>query len=138
MKHSVIKWLLLLGTVYFAATGLFHSIGLKIPMFYIYYNIPSYEYQDKLIAMLAFGWAAFFFIASQAPGKFYLIIRTVIIVGAIALGSLLWINFTTDFHQLNPRANANMYSLEVIPLFIYWVALMIFAIRHEKRFFNID
>ncbi len=138
MKHSVIKWLLLAGTVYFAAVALFHLVGLKLPMFYIYFNVPSYSYQDQIISMFAFGWAAIFFLAAQEPEKFRLLVRTIIVMGAVVITILLWINFNTDFEALNPDVNNNIFSLELLPLFIYWVLLLVFTIRHEKKSFTVE
>ena len=34
----------------------------KIPGLFVYFNVNSFEYQNKIISLLAFGWAAFFFL----------------------------------------------------------------------------
>jgi len=59
-------------------------------------------------------------------------------MGAVVITILLWINFNTDFEALNPDVNNNIFSLELLPLFIYWVLLLVFTIRHEKKSFTVE
>ena len=60
MSRAILKWLLLILAVYFLFVAIAHQLQLKIPGFYIYWNVPSFAYQDIIISALAFGWAAFF------------------------------------------------------------------------------
>ena len=42
-----------------------HFFGLKYPLLFIYYDVPFYEYQDKIISFCAFTYACLFYAASQ-------------------------------------------------------------------------
>ena len=54
---KVLKWSLGGGAVYFLAVTVAHWVGFKVPGLFIYYDIPSYAYQDRCIGVLCFGWA---------------------------------------------------------------------------------
>jgi hypothetical protein len=59
-SRTILKWLLLAGAIYFLLVALAHQLQFKIPGLYIYWDVPSFAYQDIIISALAFGWAAFF------------------------------------------------------------------------------
>lgn len=46
------KGLLLAGAAYFLLVSLAHMTGFKLPGLFIYYSLPSYEYQDRIIGFL--------------------------------------------------------------------------------------
>jgi hypothetical protein len=61
----VLSTLLHAGTVYFVAMATAHFFGLKYPLLFIYYDVPFYEYQDKIISFCAFTYACLFHAAAQ-------------------------------------------------------------------------
>ena len=87
-----LKLLLLLGSVYFFLVAIFHMIGIKIPPLFIYYNVPSYTYQDRIISFLAFGWSVFLFTAFLNPIKNRILIQAILIAGAGAIIGLELVN----------------------------------------------
>lgn len=46
--------------VYFIAVAIAHQLGTKLPMLFVFYDIPSERYQDLIISFLSFGWAMLF------------------------------------------------------------------------------
>ena len=42
------------------ATGNALAVRFKIPMLFVFYNIPSERYQDLIISFLSFGWSMLF------------------------------------------------------------------------------
>lgn len=46
------KGLLLAGAAYFLAVSSAHMTGFKLPGLFIYYSLPSYGYQDRIIGFL--------------------------------------------------------------------------------------
>jgi hypothetical protein len=101
--------------------SLAHAADLKIPGLFIYFNVPSYAYQDKIISLLAFGWAAFFFAAASDPSK--KLVGPILLSGAAAIIMLAYINFTTDFAVLSVAVHPGWFHLQVIVLFVYWLLL---------------
>ena len=121
-----LKLLLLSGSVYFFLVATFHMIGIKIPPFFIYYNVPSYAYQDRIISFLAFGWSVFLFTAFLNPIKNRILIQTILIAGAGAIIGLEIINTFSDFQTLSNGINPIIFRFETLGLAIYLILLLIF------------
>jgi hypothetical protein len=125
----ILKWSLLTGSLYFLGVATAHMLGTKLPLLFIYYNVPSYAYQDRIISFLAFGWAAFFFTASRDPQKQSTLVNTILVAGAAAVLGLAIINLTTDFHALDAGIDPRVFWMETAGMFFYWLWLVIFYFR---------
>ena len=55
----VLNLFLVLLCIYFLAMSVAHFIGFKVPLLFIYYDVPSEVYQDKIISFCAFAYAMF-------------------------------------------------------------------------------
>ena len=97
---SILKCFLLLGSIYFFGVSVAHLFSLKIPGLFIYFNVPSYAYQDKIISFLAFGWAISLFVGFINPLANKGIIKSFIIAGLGAIIGLSIINLSADFNEL--------------------------------------
>ena len=120
----VFRLLLLAGGFYFSLVSTAHLIVWKVPGLYIYFNVPSTAYQDRIISLLAFGWAVFFFTGAAYPNNRALV-RAILIAGAGAITGLCVINLVTDFDTHAPDINALVFWLESALLAIYWLSLVI-------------
>ncbi|MFC2169473.1 hypothetical protein ACFLRM_02755 [Acidobacteriota bacterium] len=120
---KTIKTPLFCGAIYFFLVAVAHVVGFKIPGLYIYFNVPSYVYQDKIISLLAFGWAIFFYTAAIIQSK--KLIKSILIAGFVALAMLIFINLTADFTSLPGSINSQWFLLEAGLLFIYWLWLLL-------------
>ena len=123
MNTKILKISLFAGALYFLLVALAHFFGQKIPGLFIYFNVPSYPYQDKIISALSFGWAVFFFAVSSTLSK--KLIKSLLFAGALVLIMLTLINLTTDFKSLSPNINVNLFHLETGLLFLYWLWLLV-------------
>ena len=132
---TVLKWLLLVGAVYFLVVAIAHMVRIKIPMLFVYFNVPSYGYQDRIISFLSFGWAIFLFTASVDPTRNRALVKATIIAGLAAVFGLHVINLVTDFHALSPDINPSIFQKEVLVLSAYEAALIIcyFLAKREKE-----
>ncbi len=63
MNDSILKAGLLAGSAYFCCMSAAHFLGLKLPLLFIYYDVPSNHYQDMIISFCAFTYAVLFFTA---------------------------------------------------------------------------
>ena len=120
-NRQVLRLLLLAGGLYFALVSTAHLVGMKIPGLYIYFNVPSNAYQDRIISLLAFGWAVFFFTGAADPDNKALV-RGILIAGAGAIAGLCGINLATDFESLSPDIDMPVFWLEIAVLVIYWLS----------------
>ena len=121
-NETIAKYSLLAGAIYFAAIATVHLFGIKIPGLYIYYNIPSTQYQDQIISFLAFGWAVFFFTAAQNLHIF----PSILVAGGVALAALVNINLSNDFAALKAGATTTPFWIQTFLLLLYLLWLLYF------------
>jgi hypothetical protein len=116
---TILKWLLFVGAIYFLAVSIAHMLEFKVPLLFIYYNIPSYGYQDGIISFLSFGWSVFLFSASRDPVKNRSAIKAILIAGLAAVFGLQMINSSTDFSVVSPDIHSSVFAMETFGLSIY-------------------
>jgi len=122
----ILRWLLFAGSFYFFLVATFHMIGIKIPPLFIYYNVPSYAYQDRIIAFLTFGWSVFLFTAFLNPIKNKMLIQAILVAGVGAIIGLEIINTYTDFESFSNTINPTIFRFETLALAVYLVLLTIY------------
>jgi hypothetical protein len=126
---SILRWSLIAGAIYFGCIALAHTIGLKIPGLFIYFNVPSHPYQDHIIAFLAFGWSSFFYVASVDPVNHSLPVKAIILSSAVAICGLSGINTFSDFASLSPSINVKHFWVQTTLLLGYLIWLIVFYKR---------
>lgn len=123
---TTLKWLLLTGATYFLAISIVHMLRIKVPLLFIYYNVPSYGYQDRIISFLSFGWSVFLFTASRDPLKNRGTVKAILIAGLGAIFGLTVINNVTDFRALSPDIDPSAFQMETLVLSAYVAALIFY------------
>jgi len=113
-----------------------HALGLKVPGLFVYFNVPSFAYQDRIISFLAFGWAAFFYLTARKMDADF--IKLILIIGFIAILALTTNSIITDFKFLNPLARKADFLTITSFLFVYWGSLVFFSkqLLNKKLEFN--
>jgi len=132
--NILLKYSLYCGAVYFLLMSTAHSIGLKVPLLFIYFNVPSYAYQDKIIALLTFGWSIFFFIAGRTLLRPLII--GILISGFAAIAMLTFINVSTDFSFFGNDISTGSFHAMTISLCVYWAVLLISFLSVAKQDFS--
>ena len=130
---KILKWSLLAGALYFFSVSIVHLLGAKVPILYIYFNVPSNAYQDRIISFLSFGWAVFLFTAFTDPQKQTALVKAVLVAGAGALLGLAINTAVTDFRTLDSSLDPSPFWMETFGLFIYWSWLLLFHRRSVTR-----
>lgn len=123
---KILRWLLFAGSTYFLIVAICHMVGIKIPPFFIYYNVPSHTYQDRIISFLAFGWSIFLFTAFLNPINNRMLIQVILIAGVGAIIGLEINNTITDFGLFSDEINPTIFRLETLGLAIYLASLTIY------------
>src|SRR3989338_6161264 len=124
--QTVLKWSLLTMAVYFLGVFGAHFFGFKIPLLYIYYDLPSAVYQDRIISFMAFGWSMFFVAGYSSVKRDSLrSVRYIVFAGISGVLMLSFINLFTDFKEY-PDAHPRIYWLETILLgtVLVWIAVL--------------
>ncbi len=128
-SERILKISLIGGAVYFLAISLAHVFGTKVPGLFIYYNVPSYVYQDTIISFLSFGWAALFYVAYRDVRA----ARVVVVASFVALAGLANINFSTSFADIAPKVSATPFWIQTALLSVYTGWLTYFCWRSRKE-----
>jgi len=110
------------GSLYFLCIAAAHAAGIKVPGLFIYFSVPSYEYQDRIIAALAFGWSAFFHAAGRNPTGALPV--AALVAGFVAVATLVTINLTADFRSLSQDVEPFRFHIEAAMLALYWICLL--------------
>jgi hypothetical protein len=131
--YRILKWSLLAGALYFFGVAAAHMLQVKVPVLFIYFNVPTNPYQDRIISFLAFGWAVFLFTASTDPQRQTALMQAVLTAGAGALLGLAVTNLTTDFAAIAPAVNPAVFWLETAGLVVYWLWLVAFYTLARAR-----
>ncbi len=108
----LLKWTLMALAGYFALVAAAHMSGMKIPLLFVYYNVESHAYQDKIISFLMFGWAAFFFTTALDPLRYLAFVRASLVAGIGAVAALSFINLSTDFNSISTDATSGPFWIE--------------------------
>jgi len=127
---KILKYSLLAGALYFVVISIVHVLGIKVPGLFIYYNVPSHQYQDNIISFLAFGWAAFFYSGAHNPA----IVKAILLAAVVALLGLANINLTTNFSEFSESISITRFWLQFVLLCFYigWLALFSFKSQAAK------
>lgn len=131
--ENILKWSLFAGGIYFFLISMAHIFALKIPGLYIYFNVPSYEYQDKIIAFLTFGWSIYFFQAAKNPVKQINVVKSILFAGAGAIIGLIYINMSTNFTDISHDISLIYFWIETIVLICYLIWLYIYYKQISKK-----
>lgn len=94
----IYRLLLLFCAVYFLAVSVAHQLGEKIPLLFVFYDIPSERYQDLIISFLSFGWAMLFIIGFLDQEMRLRIQVPVLISGIAAISGLIRARMEIEFH----------------------------------------
>ena len=87
MSIQLLQWSLLACTAYFLAMSTAHFIGFKVPVLFVYWDVPSNHYQDMIISFCAFTYATLSFAAYRhrvaVPALLVALVGTVLGLSAV-------------------------------------------------------
>jgi hypothetical protein len=128
INEKILKYSLLSGVVYFCCMSVAHFLGVKIPLLFIYYNVPSHHYQDVIISFCAFGWATFFYSASKNRS----IVPPLLVAMCVVLLGLSTINASSELKSLIEGATITPYWIQTFSLGLYTIWLAVFYFKSNK------
>ena len=140
-SHRLLSWSLLGGAIYFFLITIAHLFGFKIPILFIYFNVPSYIYQDNIIAFLSFGFGMFLYAGyKNVKRNEILITKYIIIAGLGIVLGLININAFSDFNSFENEFSVTIkvshFWSETIIVLIYvgWLTILyLSAINSNKK-----
>lgn len=94
--------------IYFLAMCLAHFAGFKVPILFIYWNVPSNHYQDMIISFCALSYAILFAAAVKLPEAVPFAIAA---LAATVLG-LSAVNLSGDLKRITQNGSTTAYWLQ--------------------------
>lgn len=113
---------------YFCAMSTAHFTGFKVPLLFIYYDVPSHHYQDMIIAFCAFTYAVLFFTAARhraaVPGA-------LVALGGTVLG-LSAVNASPALASMIPGAATTAYWVQTAMIAGLLVTLVVLYMQSSR------
>jgi len=122
-RLKMIKLHLFGGSAYFLIAGMLHYSGTKWVGFYIFFDLPSQAYQDRLIAVLALGWAAMYALAAVDPLKYFDLTWMLVLIGGAGLLGTAGNVLLTDFNRFSDTGGTWPYWVQIFGLVFYILVL---------------
>ncbi len=104
----LLRSLLLLISAYFLAMASAHFLGLKYPLLFVYFDVPFYAYQDRIIAATLVPYAIMFFAASRHK----LLLPYALVALWITIFSLSYINQSAELALVLDGQSTLVYWLQ--------------------------
>ncbi|MBI5874617.1 MAG: hypothetical protein HZB81_02015 [Deltaproteobacteria bacterium] len=124
---KIYRALLLICAVYFIAVTIAHQIGIKLPMLFIFYSIPSERYQDLIISFLSFGWATLFGIGFFDSDLKMKIQAPILFSGLVAICGLIRVRLEIKLH------NEIDYEIGALAILLFSMMITYIAAIKKKR-----
>ena len=130
MKQSdtILKYSFLVGVGYFVCMSIAHFFGIKVPVLFIYYDVPFYEYQDMIISFCVVTYAILFFAAFQnralAPHAIFSLLATIL--------GLSSINASNALSTVLNGGSTLAYWIQTGMIGVFLVWLIVFYILSKK------
>lgn len=125
---TILRYSLLICIFYFVCMSIAHFFGIKLPLLFVYYDIPFYAYQDKIISFCVVTYVILFLGAFQkqeiAP---YAIISLYTTVAGLSL-----INMSSALKSVLNGGTTTLYWLQTAMFACIAIWLTIFYIRSRK------
>jgi len=122
-RLKLIRFHLLGGCGYFFIAALLHFTGMKIAGFYIFYDLPSEAYQDRIIAVLALGWGAIYLLSAKDPLRYFDLTNLLVLIGLIGLTGMAANIWLIDYSHFKESTGTGSYWLQVFGLVFYILVL---------------
>jgi hypothetical protein len=121
MNSKLLKYSLLAGVAYFCAMSFAHFTGQKVPLLFVYYDVPFHAYQDKIISFAVIAYACLFYSAAQE--------RSVVPAALVAMGvtvlGLAAVNVSQALHAVLDGRSTTAYWLQTVLFAGYFIWLFV-------------
>uniref|UniRef100_A0A0G4I6N2 Uncharacterized protein n=1 Tax=Chromera velia CCMP2878 TaxID=1169474 RepID=A0A0G4I6N2_9ALVE len=130
MTPPGLRLALQLGVLYFCCMAAAHFTSFKKPVLFVYYDVPFYAYQDKIISFAVISYALLFHAASrhEAVVPYALASLAVTVVGLSA------VNVSDALEEVAKGGPKVMYWLQTGAILTYLVLLLVlYTGKKQKR-----
>ncbi|MGO4712795.1 hypothetical protein [Bradyrhizobium sp. 2TAF24] len=125
LNDRILNVSLLAGVVYFCCMAVAHFTGFKVPVLFVYYDVPFYAYQDKIISFCAFTYACLFYAAAQHRPT----VPAALVAISVTVLGLSAVNISDALRSVLNGAPTTAYWIQTVMIAGYAVWLIVFYLR---------
>ena len=126
--EKTLKYSLIAGMVYFICMAIAHFFGFKYPLLFVYYDVPFYAYQDKIISFSVLSYVCLFYAALRHKD----IVPVAILLMFLTFCGLSAVNLSIDLKNILNGGSTQIYWLQTILIAIYTIWLNILYLFNKK------
>lgn len=128
MNPALLKYALLAGVVYFCCMAVAHYFGIRLPLLFVYYDMPFYAYQDKIISFAVVSYIALFYLAARHR----VVVPAVLIVLGITVLGLVSVNLSDALATVLAEGQTTTpYWIQTGLIAAYLVMLLVLYLGNE-------
>jgi hypothetical protein len=117
------------GVAYFCCMAVAHFFGLKYPLLFVYYDVPFYAYQEKIISFAVVAYVCLFLNAALNRSA---VPFALIALGATVLG-LSAVNASAALAAVLDGRSTRVYWLQTALIAAYLVWLLMLYFTNSRR-----
>ncbi len=129
MNTKILKISLLAGVAYFCCMAVAHFFGLKYPLVFVYYDVPFYAYQDKIISFAVVAYICLFFTAATIRAA----VPAALVALAVTVLGLCAVNLSEALQSVLAGRSTTMYWAQTGLIAVYLVWLIVFHFRAKTE-----
>ena len=116
----LLRLMLLAGVAYFCCMAVAHFFGLKYPLVFVYYDVPFYAYQDKIISFAVVAYVCLFANAALHRSA---VPAALVALGVTVLG-LIAVNASDALRSVLDGRSTLVYWIQTGLIAAYFVLLL--------------
>jgi hypothetical protein len=128
MNSPLLKASLWAGAAYFCCMAVAHFFSFKYPVLFVYYDVPFYAYQDKIIAFAVVTYICLFVTAARHAVA---VPAALVALGVTVLG-LAAVNLSEALQSVLSGKGTAMYWAQTAAISAYDVWLIVLYRKQEK------
>ena len=125
MNAKILKYSLWAGVGYFCCMAIAHFFGLKYPLLFVYFDVPFYAYQDKIISFAVVSYVCLFASAARQRS----VVPAALIAFAVTVLGLSAVNLSGDLALVLAGRPTTAYWLQTGLFAVYFVWLVVLYLR---------
>ncbi len=120
----------LAGAAYFVCMAIAHFFGIKLPVLFVYYDVPFYAYQDKIISFAVCAYIGLFYSAAFNRS---VALNAIIVLAATVLG-LASVNVSDELGSVMSAKQSTLpYWIQTVILGGYLAWLIFLYLKDGKN-----
>jgi hypothetical protein len=131
MSRPILTYSLVAGGIYFCCMAIAHFFSFKYPILFVYYDVPFYAYQDKIISFAVIAYACLFFSAA----RIFASVPAALVAIWVTVAGLCAVNLSQALHEVVAERSTAAYWIQtaLIAGYAIWLSVLFWRARSEAE-----